>query len=128
MPRRALKVCSVRGCPELTAAGRCDDHRAAAERHRGTAAQRGYGTRHSNRFRDGVLAKHPTCVCVDQHGAGHPEPCGARTVHADHWPRDRRQLIATGADPDDPRHGRGLCTSCHSWHTSQHQPGGWNAR
>jgi 5-methylcytosine-specific restriction protein A len=48
-------------------------------------------------------------------------------VHADHWPLSRRELTEQGLDPDDPRHGRGLCARCHSSETARHQPGGWNA-
>lgn len=115
--RRARTVCSVPGCPTLTDAGRCEDHRREAEQRRGTARQRGYGGRHESRFRPGVLAKHPTCVL-----------CRTRaSVHADHWPRSRRELAAAGLDPNDPAHGRGLCGPCHSAETAQHQPGGWNA-
>jgi 5-methylcytosine-specific restriction protein A len=47
-------------------------------------------------------------------------------VHADHWPLSRRELVEQGLDPDDPKHGRGLCTSCHSRSTAREQPGGWN--
>ncbi|MER7155437.1 holin, partial [Streptomyces lydicus] len=57
---------------------------------------------------------------------GNPTPCGQRSAHADHYPLSRRELVARGDDPDDPRHGRGLCGPCHSSETAQHQPGGWN--
>lgn len=124
--RRALTICSVPGCPEYTDRGRCSDHRAEAEQRRGTARQRGYGQRHESKFRPGVLAKHPTCVCTDE-GHGHGQPCGAPSVHADHHPLSRRELVAADLDPDDPRHGRGLCGPCHSSETARHQPGGWNA-
>ncbi|WP_228637251.1 hypothetical protein [Microtetraspora sp. AC03309] len=46
---------------------------------------------------------------------------------ADHWPLDRRELVRRSLDPDDPKHGRGLCKSCHDGSTAQRQPGGWNA-
>jgi 5-methylcytosine-specific restriction protein A len=115
--RRAGTVCSVPGCPQLTDAGRCAQHRAEAEQRRGTARQRGYGGAHETRFRPGVLAKHPTCVLCR----------AAPSVHADHWPLSRRELLDRGLDPDDPAHGRGLCGPCHSRETARHQPGGWNA-
>lgn len=116
-PRVRYTVCSVPGCPEFTdQGGRCANHRREAEQRRGTARQRGYGRRHEQRFRAGVLARDPVCVLCRN----------APSVHADHHPLSRRDLIAQGADPDDPRHGRGLCTSCHSSETAQHQPGGWN--
>jgi 5-methylcytosine-specific restriction protein A len=118
MPRRAgWRVCSRPGCGEFTdQGGRCPDCRAAAEKKRGTARQRGYSREHEQRFRPGVLAVHPMCVL-----------CGQRpSVHADHHPLSRRQLIERGLDPNDPRYGRGLCQPCHSRETAQHQPGGWN--
>ena len=126
MPRRALSICTTPGCPEYTQGGRCPTCRAQAEQRRGTAAQRGYGTRHRTRFRTAVLARDPHCVCTDT-SHGHGDPCGEPSRHADHYPRDRRELAAAGEDPDDPRHGRGLCGPCHSSETARHQPGGWAA-
>ena len=125
MPR-AMHPCP--SCSEPTrAAGRCADCTRNAEQQRGTFRQRGYGRQHDTRFKRGVLRRDPTCTCTTtQHG--HPVPCGQRSTDADHWPRDRRQLIADGADADDPRHGRGLCHRCHSRETALHQPGGWNRR
>ena len=114
--RRARTVCSVPGCPNLTDTGRCASCRADAEQARGTARQRGYGGQHENRFRPGVLTRDPVCVLC------HQRP----SVHADHWPQSRRELIAAGLDPDDPANGRGLCGRCHSSETARHQPGGWN--
>lgn len=123
---RAMKVCSVPGCPALTMAGRCDDHKRAAERARGSAAARGYGHQHEVRFRVGVLGRYPTCQCATK-GHGHPGQCGARSTVADHHPLSRRQLVRFGLDPNDPRHGRGLCKPCHDKHTAAAQPGGFNA-
>lgn len=125
MPR-ALKTCSVPGCPELVPAGRCEPHKAEAERRRGTASQRGYGHAHETRFRRGVLRKDPLCKCEDQHDT-HCGGFAASTV-ADHHPRDRRELERLRLDPNNPDYGRGLCSPCHNWHTSQTQPGGWNSR
>lgn len=123
--RKALRVCSVPGCPEYTQSGRCDDHRRQAEQRRGTARQRGYDTQHEQRFRPVVLARDPRCVCTDE-GHGHGIPCGKPSVHADHHPLSRRELVEQGEDPNDPKHGRGLCGPCHSRSTAQDQPGGWN--
>ncbi|MGN7137245.1 holin [Streptomyces pseudogriseolus] len=126
MPRRALSICTTPGCPEYTNGGRCTSCRAQAEARRGTATQRGYGTSHRRRFRTAVLARDPNCVCTDT-SHGHDNPCDQPSRHADHWPKDRRTLVASGHDPDDPRHGRGLCGPCHSRETAAHQPGGWAA-
>lgn len=126
MPRRnSWRVCSVPGCPEFTRDGRCETHRREAEQRRGSARQRGYGRGHETEFRPGVLAKHPNCVCTET-PHGHAAPCGKPSKHADHWPLDRRELQARGLNPNDPRHGRGLCGPCHSSETAQQQPGGWN--
>lgn len=118
MPRRGLRVCTVPGCPELTKGGYCDGHRRAADKARGTAAQRGYGGRHRNGFRTGVLRRNPTCVLCKRR----------RATVADHWPLSRRQLVARRLDPNNPKHGRGLCKPCHDHETARLQPGGFNAR
>lgn len=126
MPR-ALKVCSTPGCPELVTTGRCDGCQAKAEQQRGTARQRGYDGRHDRLFRTRVLRRDPLCVCTDDdhdHGA----QCLRVSTVADHWPLSRRELIDAGLDANDPKHGRGLCKGCHDRHTSEAQPGGWNAR
>jgi 5-methylcytosine-specific restriction protein A len=117
MPKRTgWRICTVPGCPEFSQGGRCDAHKQEAEQRRGSARQRGYGKQHEQQFRPAVLAKNPTCVL-----------CGTRpSKHADHWPLSRRELTEQGEDPNDPRHGRGLCGPCHSSETAQHQPGGWH--
>lgn len=119
MPR-AMKVCSTTGCPELVPAGttRCSEHERTADRARGSARQRGYDRVHETRFRAVVLARDPFCVL-----------CGReRSKHADHHPIDRQTLVRMGENPNDPKHGRGLCVRCHSIETASAQPGGWNAR
>lgn len=129
MPRPRYTVCSVPRCPEYTdRGGRCPDHRREAEQRRGSARQRGYGKQHETRFRPGVLARDPVCTCpgCTSCAPAGDRPCGRPSVHADHWPLDRRTLTARGLDPDDPQHGRGLCGRCHSSHTAAEQPGGWN--
>lgn len=114
--RSGWRVCTVPGCPEFTQDGRCPEHRREAERRRGTARQRGYGRDHEQRFRPGVLARDPMCAL-----------CGQRpSVHADHYPLSRRELVEQGLDPNDPKYGRGLCGPCHSSSTAKAQPGGWH--
>lgn len=124
---RALTVCNTHGCPTLVPRGRCDECKRKAEAQRGTASQRGYGSRHRRTFRRAVLLKHPLCVCTDDTHTNHGAECLRPSKHADHWPVDRRTLEAQGENPYDPKHGRGLCSSCHSQHTAAEQPGGWHA-
>jgi 5-methylcytosine-specific restriction enzyme A len=110
--------CNVPGCGNLTQRRRCEECEREADARRGTAAQRGYNSRGHARFRRLVLRRDRICVLC------HAAP--AR--QADHYPVDRRTLVLRGEDPNDPRHGRGLCTSCHSKATAVHQPGGWAAQ
>lgn len=122
MPRRALTTCAVPGCPELTEGGRCDSHRKAAERQRGSATARGYGKRHRSRFRRAVLERDICCVLCREAGLW------VLATVADHHPLSRRELTDRGMDPDDPQHGRGLCVQCHNRQTAVNQPGGFNQR
>lgn len=116
---RAGRVCSTPGCPEFAPnGGRGPECRAEAEAARGTSRQRGYGADHERLFRRPVLERDPVCVLCR----------AAPSKHADHWPLSRKDLVAEGLNPNDPKRGRGLCTPCHSKETAQHQPGGWNAR
>lgn len=116
---RALKVCSASACPNPTSRGqsRCDECKAAADRGRGTAAQRGYNSRAHQLFRKAVLKKDVFC-----------QLCGRIATVADHHPLSRRQLVERALNPNDPKHGRGLCKRCHDRETAANQPGGWNRR
>lgn len=99
-------------CPHGHRTRRAQEGRARADAHRPTASERGYGAKH-RRFRTAVLARDGyRCVL-----------CGARANHADHHPLTRRELEARGMNPDDPRHGRALCHSCHSSETARHDGG-----
>jgi 5-methylcytosine-specific restriction protein A len=119
MPR-LNKTCSVPGCPEVVAVGRCAEHQRAADLARGTAGQRGYTGRPHHRFRRAVLRRDLFCTW--------PDGCDQLSTDADHHPLSRRDLVASGANPNDPAHGRGLCGLHHKQATAQHQPGGWHAR
>ena len=120
-PRCSQPVTVGQPCP------RCQKTtRREVDRERGTATQRGYGTQH-RWFRVNVLRRDPVCTCP-----GCPRckgtPCGMIATEADHYPRSRRELEAEGLNPNEARYGRGLCKPCHSHHTTQAQPGGWNRR
>lgn len=114
---RAKRLCQ---CGQLVPHGQpCTNCKQQSDQRRGSARARGYDREHEQRFREGVLARNPVCV----------EPgCIAPSTVADHHPLDRRDLEARGLDPNDPKHGRGLCKLHHDQHTAQAQPGGWNAR
>lgn len=126
MPR-ALKVCSVVGCPNLATppASRCPTHTRQAEVRRGSARQRGYDRRHEIRFRRPVLRRDPLCVCPDR-THGHGSECLSMSTVADHHPRTRDELVRLGLDANNPKHGRGLCKTCHDKHTAATSPGGWH--
>jgi hypothetical protein len=74
-----------------------------------------------------VLAKHPRCVCAGECGK-HDTLCAAVATVADHHPLERDELVAAGLNPNDPRHGRGLCAPCHGGKTARTRPAGWNDR
>lgn len=128
MPR-PHRPCPDPGCPELIGPGQtdCVNGHARAKRTRAqratdarrpTAAQRGYDHTHRTRFRAAVLRRDPTCVL-----------CRTRpSQHADHHPLTRTELVAQDLDPNDPRHGRGLCASCHATETARHDGGFGNTR
>lgn len=121
MPSRPRQRCTK--CKRLhTGKGQCAACKKAAELARGSATERGYDQIHRSRFRAGVLAANPNCVICLAFGLTTPA-----TV-ADHHPLSRRQLVKRGLDPNDPRHGRGLCEDCHNRETAHNQPGGWNKR
>lgn len=117
MPYAGKKPCTIPGCGELVKTGRCEYHKAQADKQRGTAKQRGYKSHGHQDFRAKVLRRDPVCVVCRQ----------AMSTEADHYPTSRINLAEQGLNPDDPRYGRGLCKTCHSRETAKHQPGGWNA-
>lgn len=110
MPRPPT-TCTHPGCLEVATDGhgRCTPHQRRAPDTRPGPRERGYGGAHETRFRPGVLRRDPWCVDPDH---VHDQP--VRATVADHHPRTRRELVLAGDDPDDPRHGRGLCAPCHS--------------
>jgi 5-methylcytosine-specific restriction enzyme A len=116
----ASRICSVAGCPRIhdgTTGSRCPDHAKQADRVH-WARTRGYNTKaHRVTFRLAVLQKDPICVLCHL----------AVSTVADHYPKSREDLIQLAMNPDDPRHGRGLCEPCHNTETAANQPGGWNA-
>lgn len=111
------RVCSKPGCPTTYDGeqSRCPEHLKAAKKTHweDTKVYKSPGHRE---FRRLVLDRDPICVL-----------CKIRaSIVADHYPKSRKDLIALGFDPDDPRFGRGLCRGCHNSETAANQPGGWN--
>lgn len=108
---RAGRVCSRSGCGTIVdRSGRCSACATAADRQRGTAADRGYG-RQWLPVRRRVLALMPYCV-----------ECGKIATVVDH---------IDGLGPLGPRgydlaNLRAMCATCHGRRTAQDQPGGWN--
>lgn len=131
MPTRPQSRCTTTGCPGLTDGGPCDDcrtkRRKDTDKRRGTAAERGYGGRRWRAARRAVLRRDPVCTCTatcPDHGPRCPRPSTA----SDHYPRERKDLIAAGvADPDAPHLMRGMCEPCHNRKTAATRQGGWNA-
>ena len=121
MPTRPKQPCKTPGChnPSRHKRPTCTECRTRTNRdlrtRRGDRTQQGYGHAHRTRFRIGVLELDRLCVICKRREA----------VVADHYPTDRKTLVAMKLDPDNPEYGRGLCTRCHDQHTAATQPGGW---
>lgn len=132
MPFRPPAPCTYPPCAVLVyGGGRCPEHKvffklSSAASRRETQGNVYTGRGHRRRFRPGVLRKDPYCRCDIDHAPHGAAPCPQPSTQADHWPIERRALVARGMDPDDPQYGRGLCLPCHSAATARLQPGGWH--
>lgn len=104
--RKAPTPCTRCGKPAVRS-GLCTVHAQRADNQRPTATQRGYNDEHQRMFRHTVLER-ASWLCTI---------CGKHATHADHHPKDRRQLESEGLNPNNPDHGRALCQSCHNRHT-----------
>jgi len=123
MPVRPQQPCKTPGChnPARHKRPTCTQCRTRTNRdqdtRRGNPTRRGYGRRHRERFRAGVLIRDRLCrICKRK-----------EAVEADHYPLDRKTLVKMGLDADNPEYGRGLCKSCHAHETASipEQRGGW---
>lgn len=122
MPTRSRRRCTHCGHPTTTSpCPTCEQRRkTAVNRRRPNPTSLGYDQQH-RAFRDAVLTRDKWCTCPGCPSCYHKapgSPCIRSSKHADHWPETRRQLEARGANPNDPRHGRGLCHPCHSHWTA----------
>lgn len=113
-----MKVCNVHGCGTLFdgKGGRCPTHNREARA--GRTHNRVYSTPGHRAFREAVLTRDPICTTPG---------CIQWATVADHYPRDRRELVTLGLNPNDPAYGRGLCHQHHSIETAKYQPGGFAA-
>lgn len=123
MPTHPKQPCKTPGChnPARHKRPTCTECRTRSNRdlrtRRGHSHDQGYGRGHRTRFRIGVLERDRLCVLCKRREA----------VVADHYPIDRKSLVAMKLDPDEPSHGRGLCVPCHNRWTASvpEQRGGW---
>lgn len=112
MPTAAPKPCARPGCGALVRDGRyCERHRADArtyDRHRGSAAARGYGRRW-RKARQTFLARNPFCTTVD------PDGCTRIATIVDHIEPHR------GDDKLfwDTTNWQPLCKHCHDVKTAR---------
>ncbi|MDR9857860.1 HNH endonuclease [Paenibacillus sp. VCA1] len=113
MPSKARRPCSYPGCPALTSEGsRCNEHRRAVDRSRGTAAERGYDGKW-RKARAEYLRNHPLCKhCQDNNKL-------TEATRVDHIipHKGNRQLFW------DRNNWQPLCESCHNRKTAKEDGG-----
>jgi 5-methylcytosine-specific restriction protein A len=114
MALRPLNHCTTPGCPGRAEKGRC-----APCRRKQVATAPNKGPRYGGTWparRLEYLFAHPRCIL-----------CSMQASVPDHYPLDRRTLIAMlVGDPDADEYLRPLCKHCHDIETAIHQPGGWH--
>lgn len=108
MASRAARPCSVPGCANLAydKVAQCRDCRARADRHKGSAARRGYD-REWSRIRAEYLRYHPFCQWPD---------CERPPREVDHIDGDTSNCVWDNL--------RALCPYHHKLRTARDQPGG----
>lgn len=108
MARRALKVCKIDGCPELTTQSLCPMHEAHAARERDKKRVRDR-TRFNSSWeirRTRWLRAHPWCVV-----------CGFAANTVDHI------VSLSQGGKDDQTNYQSMCVSCHSKKTASEDGG-----
>lgn len=112
MANKPLRPCKQLGCTNLSVNTYCDQHtkqKADYDKHRGTAAQRGYGARW-RKARAYYLQRNHTCV-----------KCGELATCIDH-------IIPHKGNYElfwNQSNWQALCTSCHNRKTRLEDMGGW---
>ena len=109
--RRVPRPCSQCGA-RVMKAGLCARHYKQRDLRRGTPSERGYDKAHRH-FRALVLQAAQNHCAVPT--------CDTEPTVADHYPHTRKELVAMGLDPNDPRYGRALCTYHHNQYTATQQ-------
>ncbi|MDA8212174.1 MAG: HNH endonuclease [Clostridia bacterium] len=116
MPQKPLRPCNKPGCPNLTQSRYCEQHAKQEarryEQERGTAHERGYGSRW-RRYREHYLRQHPLCAeCLKVDKVVPATEVDHKISHkGDHklfW---------------DPNNHQSLCKSCHSRKTVREDGG-----
>lgn len=124
MPRRPKQPCAIPGCPEIVNAGEryCKKHKCQEQRRydneRGTAAQRGYGSRW-RRYTLWFKKRYPLCAECERQGGVTP------TYVVDH--------IEPVTGPDDPlfwdlKNHQPLCERCHNVKRATEDKKTWRRR
>ena len=124
MPRRPKKPCAAPGCPELIKPGQtyCTKHRRETykryDEQRGTASQRGYGSRWA-RYARIFKRAHPLCRACELEGRVTP------THVVDHI-----EPIEGPDDPLfwDPSNHQSLCERCHNVKRATEDKETWSRR
>lgn len=115
MPQSLPRPCAHPGCPGLTRERYCPQHKRQTnqiyDRERGTASQRGYGTRW-RRLRQAFLSAHPLCEECQREGRVTP------ATDVDHRLPKRR------GGGDDESNLQALCHAHHSAKTAR-EDGRW---
>jgi len=107
MPTRAPRTCKTQGCPTLTDAPLCPEHRRIAERARGSASVRGYTSPAWRRLRAQALAR-DLFKC---------QSCGALLMKKGEAQVDHIIPRAIGG-PDELSNLQTLCGPCHGRKTT----------
>ena len=116
IPYKPKHPCSFPRCPELAQAGEqyCDRHKKQEQKQydkqRGTAAQRGYGSRWK-KYRRWYLQRYPLCVNYDE--------CHNVATVVDHI-----KPVSKGGAFYDPENHQAMCTPCHDSKTAR-EDGRW---
>ncbi len=112
MPNKPRHPCAVPGCPNLTDAKYCEEHRNTDEQRRGSSTARGYDYRWRMASK-AFLRAHPLCAECERQGKLTP------ATEVDHIQphRGNKQLFW------DERNWQGLCHNCHSKKTATEDGG-----